>query len=491
MQLTQRISSGHCIKSGQFKMIPVCIEQTTGSATASHFVSSQQPERLIIFARFPRSGQVKTRLIPALGADHAARLHQALTHRALQVARDYALQRCCDVEVYFTGGEIEEMSRLFGVDLRYCIQNGDNLGQRLDAAARTAFADGAERVIIIGTDCPDLEPKLIQEANDSLQNADLVLGPARDGGYYLVGMRAHRRELFEGIAWGTETVLHQTLEIASRLNWKVHRLCPLSDIDNPEDLISCRRLAAALPGGLFEERRGVISIVIPTLNEEAQLDGALRHIANIPDIEVIVADGGSKDATIQIAKQYGARVVPVRAGRARQMNAGAAVASGETLLFLHADTRLPSDFRKQVCAALDSGSSAGAFRLRIDDDGFGFRCIEWGANLRSKFLQLPYGDQGLFVRASLFYQLGGFTELALMEDFEMCRRLRRHGDLFQASSAVTTSPRRWLDLGIVRTTVVNQLCVAGYLLGIPSERLARWYSARAGYSPSRLRMPPD
>jgi rSAM/selenodomain-associated transferase 2 len=321
-----------------------------------------------------------------------------------------------------------------------------------------------------------LSPELLAEAHDALNAADVVLGPALDGGYYLIGLRADEPRLFQNIAWGTDAVRAQTRDAARRLNLTVRELRPLSDIDEPEDLVVWRRVVGRLPGESAVNRPGIVSVIIPTLNESSRIAEAVRPLVAAPDVEVIVADGGSTDGTADVAQASGARVVVTRRGRGRQMNAGAAVATGERLLFLHADTRLPDGFTKDVGRILNDGACAGAFRLRIDGGHRGLRVVEWGANVRSSWLQLPYGDQGLFLPAELFYRLGGYQELPLMEDFEFCRRLKRHGRIGLADAAVSTSARRWEQLGVVRTTLVNQLCVAGYLLGISPERLARWYS---------------
>jgi len=171
-----------------------------------------------------------------------------------------------------------------------------------------------------------------------------------------------------------------------------------------------------------------ISVIIPVLDEAEVIGLTLSTVVETPEIELIVVDGGSQDATAEIARSYGARVLTSPPGRARQMNAGANVAAGEFLLFLHADTRLPAQFAGEVRRILAvPGVIAGAFELRIDGTGWGLRLVERAANLRSRLLQLPYGDQGLFLRAAQFHALGGYPEIAFLEDFELLRRLRAEG----------------------------------------------------------------
>lgn len=375
----------------------------------------RSPERLVVFARFPEAGQVKTRLIPALGAEGAARLQEALTRRTLDVVQRFRSGSPCDVEVRFAGGDASAMRRLFGARHLYSEQQGIGLGERLEHAVSTAFDQGTKRVVVIGTDCPELEQSTLEQAFDSLLHADIVLGPAFDGGYYLVGLQANRPELFRGIDWSTENVLRQTLECARQLQCSVCQLGPLSDVDYPEDLTACRRTHepfTVLPGPI----RGLISIIIPTLNDLHFIGRALMPIVGLKNVEVIVVDGGSNDGTVEIARRMGARVVPVRPGRARQMNAGAALAGGEVLLFLCANATLPVLFAEQVWSILNDGAIGGAFHLCIDDKRTGLRWIEWGANLRPEDLQLPDVDQGLFVRSEAFHRIGGFPGLTLMED---------------------------------------------------------------------------
>jgi rSAM/selenodomain-associated transferase 2 len=219
-----------------------------------------------------------------------------------------------------------------------------------------------------------------------------------------------------------------------------------------------------------------ISIIIPTLNEEEHIGATLASIRDLDDLQIIVVDGGSRDRTRYAAAEGGAQVITSAPGRAAQMNAGAAVALGDILLFLHADCRLPPDFPGMVCTTVaDTRVAAGAFRLAIDGPGLPLRIIERLVQWRSVLLGLPYGDQALFLRAEIFRQSGGYAKLPIMEDFELMRRLRRLGDIRILPQSVVTSARRWQRLGIMRTTLINQLIIFAYLLGVAPERLAHWY----------------
>ncbi len=223
-----------------------------------------------------------------------------------------------------------------------------------------------------------------------------------------------------------------------------------------------------------------ISIVIPTLNEAAHLPQTLAAIATANhNYEVIIADGGSQDRTIEIAQASGAIVLPCNPGRATQLNQGAAQATGEIYLFLHADTQLPSNWAAFVIQTLtDRQTIAGAFELAIDSPRWGLRLIEWGVKLRSRYCQLPYGDQAIFLRAKTFHQLGGFPDLPIMEDFKLVKQLQPLGRIAIVPTAVLTSARRWQQRGILQTTGLNQLMILGFYLGIAPDRLRRWYRGR-------------
>lgn len=227
-----------------------------------------------------------------------------------------------------------------------------------------------------------------------------------------------------------------------------------------------------------------ISIIIPVLNEAATIEETLTKVTSTQDIEVIIVDGGSRDGTLQItgllSKKLAAslpiKIITSKAGRAHQMNAGAAIAKGDVLLFLHADTFLPPDFDILLLKTLqDTTTVAGAFKLKINAKLPGLQLIEKLVNMRSYFFSMPYGDQAIFLKASIFEEIGGFPNLPIMEDFELILSLKKVGRIAIISAPVITSGRRWQKFGLVKTTLLNQLIIAGYFLGIPPNLLAKWY----------------
>ncbi len=227
--------------------------------------------------------------------------------------------------------------------------------------------------------------------------------------------------------------------------------------------------------------RPAISIIIPTLNEAQSLTATLKSAQATVEVEIIVVDGGSSDETAELAKTFGATLLVEAGGRAKQFNAGARAASGDVLLFLHGDTRLPERFDEHVLNLMDSPDIvAGAFKLGIDGTEIGLRVVEKLANFRSRFLQMPYGDQAIFTLSDLFHSLGGFPDMPIMEDFVFVQRVRKEGRIALAPVPVSTSSRRWLKIGILKTTMINQVVLLAYFLGSEPNQLARWYRRQRG-----------
>lgn len=226
-----------------------------------------------------------------------------------------------------------------------------------------------------------------------------------------------------------------------------------------------------------------ISVIIPALNERDNILACLRSVYIQPGVsEVIVVDGGSIDDTPLLAGNA-ARVISAPRGRALQMNAGARMATGDVLLFLHADSQLPLDAFAQIRQLLwDPNVAGGTFALRFDEQRAILRFYSFCTRFR--FSLFHFGDQGIFVRRSVFERMGGFAEIPFMEDLEFLRRLPRHGRVALARSAVTTSARRFLQHGLVRQQIRNTALVIGYLLGCRPQRLARFYAPHVLRGPS-------
>ena len=216
---------------------------------------------------------------------------------------------------------------------------------------------------------------------------------------------------------------------------------------------------------------------MPVLNEIETLEQNLSYLKIKQDVEVIIVDGGSTDDTVKLVKNKGFKVIisPL-SGRSYQMNLGAKEAAGNILLFLHADTILPDNYCDSIKNILSQPNTvAGAFRLQIDEKGLVFRFLETMVNWRSHFFSLPYGDQAIFLKASVFKKIGGFSSLPIMEDFQLIKRLQKLGKIRIDSRAVITSARRWQKLGIWKTTLINQLIIIGYYLRVPPQSLAKFY----------------
>jgi rSAM/selenodomain-associated transferase 1 len=194
------------------------------------------PDLLLIFTRFPEPGKVKTRLISALGPVGACNLHRRLTGHILQIAKNFATATRRDILVCFDGANVGQMQQMFGPEYDFVLQSEGDLGDRMSAAFAQFLAQGRRRLVLIGSDCPGITGKILDAAFYHLHNHDLILGPATDGGYYLIGLGAHFPELFQNLSWGTAEILTMTMRRAASLGLKTGLLETLTDIDRPGDL---------------------------------------------------------------------------------------------------------------------------------------------------------------------------------------------------------------------------------------------------------------
>lgn len=422
-------------------------------------------KRIIVFGRYPFPGKVKTRLIPHLGPAGAADLQRELTELTINTSK---MTSCFGIETEFCcdGGSKGKAGKWLGDDILFSMQEEGNLGKRMHTAFEKAFHDGCKHVVLIGADIPGMTTSHLKEAFDMLLKNDVVIGPSTDGGYWLVGMN-RPLDIFGEIAWGSQIVLDQTLKKIRKKHLTYHLLEHITDIDTIADLKKWNPL--------LTQGWPYLSVIIPAINEERNIQKTIVA-ANNKDTEIIVVDGGSTDRTRTVAEKAGATVLTTEKGRALQQNAGAASAKGKVLLFLHADTLLPEHYVNHVFEMLmPKKTAAGAFRFMTDCRMPFMNIIEWMTNVRSWLFQLPYGDQALFMKKDLFHTVGGFPNVAIAEDLFLVRTLKRYGRIRTAHAYAVTSGRRWQQIGITKTTLINLTVMVGCYLGISPETMAPLY----------------
>ncbi|GAB2877846.1 TIGR04283 family arsenosugar biosynthesis glycosyltransferase [Microbulbifer echini] len=233
-----------------------------------------------------------------------------------------------------------------------------------------------------------------------------------------------------------------------------------------------------IAGGAAEVGIVQYSVIVPILNEREQLPelvAQLKDLVAFSSCETILVDGGSSDGSVEMATTAGLRVIRSRRGRALQMNAGASVARGNWLLFLHADTRLPKGALSAIASASVRGAQWGRFNIRICGDSAWFPLISTMINWRSRFSGIATGDQVMFVQRSLFKEVGGFAPQPLMEDIELSRQLLKTTRPHCLRQRAMTSGRRWQRFGILRTILLMWRLRFDYWRGVPAESLAKRY----------------
>ncbi|MBW2526261.1 MAG: TIGR04283 family arsenosugar biosynthesis glycosyltransferase [Deltaproteobacteria bacterium] len=437
-----------------------------------------------MLTRHRDSRQAKTRLQPALGSEAARAVHRALAEEVAAQVLALGATGEAEVEIWHDDGSARRMRGWLGPLPRYRRQPPGDLGRRLEGLFEQAVREGARCCVAVGSDCPTMTADHLRQALSALDDAELAIGPATDGGYWLIGMRsAAARQalpsLFRGIPWGSADVLEQTLDKAGKLGLGVELLPELADVDRPADLEKWLRWRDA------SGARMDLSVVIPSLDEEAGIEAAIASAWRGGATQVVVADGGSNDASRQLASRAGALVIEAPTGRAKQLNAGAARAAGDVLLFLHADTVLPASAATLIRAAMaEPAVVGGAFRYAATGAGAWDPLLSLGGQLRCTLSGHPYGDQGIFVRARVFRALGGFPDLPIMEDWELVARMRRLGRLVVLPEPAVTSAASFATHGVVRASMLNLVAIIGYQLGVAPRRLAGWRNRIARRSSS-------
>jgi rSAM/selenodomain-associated transferase 2 len=324
----------------------------------------------------------------------------------------------------------------------------------------------------------------VKEALDLLRNNILVLGPATDGGYYLIGISSLVQEwlydlIFEKIPWGTDQVFNTTVNAIAETGLNMGLLDEKSDVDEPEDLVHWEGQMGTQGGQLraLKAEELSISVIVPVLNEEENIRRVIGSLKE-SEGEIVVADGGSTDRTVAFCEEEGIKIIHSSGSRAVQMNAGASEASGNIFLFLHADTTLPVGFTDRVKEAVLEGSAGGAFLFGTDCHNVSMSIIENAAHFRSWRLGIVFGDQAIFATREAFYRAGTYPDQPIMEDYELWKRLGKVGRRSLIPMSATTSARKWENNGLWRTTLIHQTIMWLYLLGVGPGKLASWYKKK-------------
>lgn len=426
---------------------------------------------VLVFMRVPEAGQVKSRLAAGVGVEEAARIYQILVRRTLGVLSDFKRARPeVTLFVFFTPADkIEILLKHYPGPWVFLPQEGHHLGDRMDRALRHVFALGFQHAVLVGTDLAHPEGALLEDAFHALEKGLTSLGPARDGGFYLVGLDRPCSTPFQFEEWGTHTVYKRTEKSLTDSGLQVLKLREKQDVDRPEDFEPLR------DNFFFKEK---LSIVIPTVRPPE----AIRPLLGLlqpqlwPGDEILVALAEGMTPPRQEEENASIRWIVSPRGRGMQLNAGARAAVGSILLFLHDDSVPPHQFAYHVRkTAQDPAVSVGCFQLAFSPSTPALDLVSRWANLRTDLFGLPYGDQGLFCRRAVFWEAGGFRNPFLMEDVDFVRQCKKRGCLLKIPESIHTSPHRYLKRGLLRASLQNHCLMLLYFLGMNNRRLYTLY----------------
>lgn len=428
---------------------------------------------LLIFLRYPEPGMVKRRLAETVGPQRAAEAYEMLIRRTLGVVCDFK-RKTPEVRIvlYYTPeNSAESLRNKFRGPWEFCPQQGEHLGARMENALRAAFANGAAKAVLIGTDLADIRATDIEWSFGNTGERVAVLGPASDGGFYLIGTDRPIDAPFRFTTWGTGEVFSRTARDLEAIGFRIRMAAERNDVDCELDL---DRLERDL---LFTRP---ISVIIPTLTEPQRLSALLIYLQNSiwPGDEIIVVQGCSLEKASVRRISPSLTFACTRKGRGIQQNTGAMLARGKILFFLHDDTVPPPEFPYLIRrACLDNPSTIGCFKLRFLPSNRALGLIAAWANLRSALFKLPYGDQGLFCEKEVFERAGGFGRSYLMEDVDLVRKLRKmsRGNISILPAPVYSSPDRYLRKGIFKASVENHRTFLLAALGRDEQILCRSY----------------
>ena len=443
---------------------------------------------IIFFTRAPIAGRTKTRMQPYLSPDECAALHKAMIKDIYEECSKIQ----ADIFVYYTPLEgLGRLYKLIGKESTYRLQKGADLGEKMYDAIAEVLDLGYESCILIGSDIAELRKEHLNTAFDKLEYADVVFGKTVDGGYYLVGMKRAVKEVFEVEKYGNSDVFANTLKRLSNLGLKVAYTKTLYDIDTKDDLALHRqrlRKYASRRSKYYKElkKRNLgkfaldklkISIIIPVYNEEKTIVNLQSKLHSLYEkCEIIFVDGGSTDATLSlIDKKY--KLFSSEKGRANQMNKGALESSGDVLLFLHSDSTLPKNALRQIKKVMKD-YEAGCFGISFNTRSILMKICALMSNYRVGIGHIMFGDQGIFIDRTVFFNIGMFPSLPIMEDYQLSLTLKsKKIKTAMTKSHITTSDRRFTGNSIDKLKLMLKMyrLRSMYRKGVDIEKIASLY----------------
>jgi len=381
---------------------------------------------IIIFTKVPIEGETKTRLMPGFSKEECVQFHTCCLKDIFYVCNSYP----ADIIVSYLGNKHESRLRhIFGRKVKYKRQVGKTLGERMYWVMSDALKT-YDSCILIGTDVPELRRADIKQAFSTLKNKDIVLGPTADGGYYLVGMKKPIKELFEAKTYGHKQVLFEAIS-STASSYLIGLGTVKHDIDTPEDVRgyydrlkhSHCKLGRLTYTEEFLMRRQSVSIIIPFYKEKKRIKALQRHLYPVKNQCEIIFVGATTDDKEKILPCF--IHLTSEKGRAKQMNAGAMKSHGDILFFLHSDSILPSHALYELRLVM-LRHLFGAFGIRFSSNSKLMCVNEFLSNLRMK-RGIIFGDQGIFIDRNLFFEIGMFPDLPIMEDYQISRTIRSMG----------------------------------------------------------------
>lgn len=385
-------------------------------------------QAIIIFTRVPIPGRTKTRMMPQLSPRQCAKLHICFLKDIKKEC-----EKCqANIFVCYTPDEDKQKRYLMEVMKKqkgYFPQRGEHLGDRMFRAFEEVFAMGYEECILIGTDVPELRTGDLMRAFEVLKTQDVVFGKTQDGGYYLVGMKKARREVFGLNQYGHGTVLEETIKALSQAGITVGYTRTLWDMDTPSDLkeyrkrMRVRKELKQTETGRYAAGIIPVSVIIPIYNEEKRIEMFQEQLKELQgNCEILFVDGGSTDRTLELIDPV-YTVLHSEKGRGRQMNAGAKASCGDILFFLHCDSELPPKPLAEIRRVMRD-HQAGCFGIAFHSNNFFMFTCRVISNHRVKDRKVMFGDQGIFVDRELFFEVGMFPEIPIMEDYQFSLTLK-------------------------------------------------------------------